>query len=158
MKLQKSIEIASAAEKIWPLLVKPEGIKQWCGPVKRIFYTSEQHSSVGTPFYFEERAMGRLMKLHFVVTEWMVNRSVAYKMTSGNLVKGYEQRYTLEPIPTGIRLTCFENVTLPFGILGKFFELFRRPVSEAHLERMLANLKSLVEAGESVASKVENLI
>jgi uncharacterized protein YndB with AHSA1/START domain len=146
MKLQKSIEIATAAEKIWPFLVEPEGIKQWCGPVQRIFYTSEQHGGLGTPFYFEERAVGRLMKLHFVVTEWVVNRSVAYKMTSGNLVRGYEQRYTLEPTPTGIRVTCFENVILPFGILGKFIELFRRLVSEAHLEGMLANLKSLAEA------------
>ena len=146
MKLQKSIAIAAAPEKIWPLLVEPEGIKQWCGPVQRIFYTSEQHGGMGTPFYFEERAVGRLMKLHFVVTEWVVNRSVAYKMTSGNLVKGYEQRYTLESAPTGIRVTCFENVILPFGLLGKFIELFRRPVSEAHLEGMLVNLKSLAEA------------
>jgi len=146
MKLQRSIEITEAAEKIWPLLVEPEGIKKWCGPVQRIFYTGEQHGGIGTPFYFEERAVGRLMRLHFVVTEWVANRSVAYKMTSGNLVKGYEQRYTLETTPTGIRVTCFENVTLPFGILGKFIELFRRPVSEAHLEGMLANLKSLAEA------------
>jgi hypothetical protein len=146
MKLQRSIEIAAAAEKIWPLLVEPEGIKKWCGPVQRIFYTSQQHGGVGTPFYFEERAMGTLMKLHFVATEWNVNQSVAYKMTSGNLVKGYEQRYTLEQAPNGIRVTIFENVTLPGGILGRCFELFRRPVSEAHLEGMLVNLKSLAEA------------
>jgi hypothetical protein len=107
---------------------------------------SEQHGGLGTPFYFEERAVGRLMKLHVVVTEWMVNRSVAFKMTSGNLVRGYEQRYTIEPTLKGIRFTCFENVTLPFGILGKLFEMFRRPVSEAHLERMLVKLKSLGEA------------
>jgi hypothetical protein len=146
MRLQKSIEITAAAEKIWPLLVEPESIKQWCGPVQRIFYTSQQHGGVGTPFYFEERAMGTLMKLHFVATEWTVNRSVAFKMTSGNLVKGYEQRYTLEPAPTGIRVTILENVILPGGILGKFFEVFRKPVSEVHLEGMLANLKSLAEA------------
>lgn len=90
--------------------------------------------------------MGTLMKLYFIVTEWEVNRRVAYKMTSGNLVKGYEQRYTLEPIPTGIRVTVLENVILPGGIMGKFFELFRRPVSEAHLKGMLVNLKSLAEA------------
>ena len=67
-------------------------------------------------------------------------------MTSGNLVKGYEQRYTLEPTQTGIIITCFENVTLPFGILGKFVELFRRPVPKGHLERMLVELKALGEA------------
>ena len=85
------------------------------------------------------------MKLNFIVTEWLVNKSVSFKMTSGNFVKGYEQRYTLETIPAGVEVTCFEDVTLPFGILGKFAELFRRAVSEGHLERMLAELKILAE-------------
>ena len=146
MKIQKSIEIAAAAEKIWPFLVEPANIMKWCSTVKRILHTSEQRSGLRTPFYFEERSFGRLMKLHFVVTEWIVNRSIAFKMTSGNVVRGYEQRYTLDPSPTGIRITCFENITLPFGILGKFVELFRRPISEAHVKRMLVKLKSLGEA------------
>jgi hypothetical protein len=107
--------------------------------------TSEQRSGLGTTFYFEERAVGRLMKLNFIITEWFENRSVAYKMTSGNLVKGYEQRYTLETTKTGIRVTCFEKVKLPFGILGKCFGLFRRPFSEGHLVRMLAELKVMGE-------------
>jgi hypothetical protein len=146
MKIQKSIEIAAVAEKIWPFLVEPEYIIKWCSPVKRILQMNEQRGGLGTPFYFEERAVGTLMKLHVEVTEWLVNRSVAFKMTSGNLVRGYEQRYTLESTTSGTRLTCFENVTLPFGILGKFVEIFRRPVSKTHLERMLVELKSLGEA------------
>ena len=146
MKIQKSIEIAAVAEKVWPFLVEPAHIMKWCRNVKIVLHTSEQTSGLRTPFYFEERAVGRMMKLHFVVTEWEVNRSVAYKMTSGNFVKGYEQKYTLEPNPTGIRLTCFEHVTLPFGIMGKCAEVFRRPVSAAHVNRMLVNLKNLGEA------------
>ena len=145
MKIQRSIEISAAVEKIWLLLVEPASIKKWCGPVQKIFYTSQQHGGIGTSFYFEERAAGVLMKLHLVVTEWMVNRNVAYKMTSGNLVHGYEQRYTVEPVWKGIKVTCFENVTLPWGILGKIFGIFRRPVSNAHLEGMLSNLKRLAE-------------
>jgi hypothetical protein len=154
MKIQKSIEIKASAETIWPFLIEPVKIMKWCTDAKRVLRTSEQLGGLMTPFYFEERAFGRLMKLHFVVTEWIVNRSVAYKMTSGNLVKAYEQRYTLEPTLTGIRFTCFEHVVLPFGILGKIAELFRKPVSEAHIERMLAKLKIL---GEAVNSKVESV-
>ena len=146
MKIQKSIEIAAVAEKIWPFLVEPANIMRWCSTVKRIFHTSEQRGGLRTPFYFEEKAVGRLMKLHFIVTEWVVNHSVAFKMTSGNLVKGYEQRYIMEPTPTGTKVTCFEDVMLPFGVMGKLAEIFRRPVSEAHLERMLVKLKSLGEA------------
>lgn len=145
MKIKKSIEVVAVAEKIWPFLSEPANIMRWCSPVKKILPMSEQRTGLGTPFYFEERAVGILMKLHFVVTEWIVNRSIAFTMTSGNLVRGYEQRYTLEITPTGLRITCLENVTLPFGILGKFAEVFRRPISEAHIERMLMKLKSLGE-------------
>jgi hypothetical protein len=146
MKILKSIDIVAAAEKIWPLMAEPANIVKWCSPVKRILQTGAQSGGLGTHFYFEERAVGRLMKLHFVVTEWNFNHSVAFTMIAGNLVKGYEQKYTLLPTSTGTRLTCFENVTLPFGILGKFAELFRRPISEAHIERMLIKLKGLGEA------------
>ena len=146
MKINKTIEIFARADKIWPYLAEPLNIMKWCSTVKRIFQTSEQSGGVGTAFYFEEKAVGKMMKLHFVVTEWDFNRSVAFRMTSGNLVRGYEQRYTLEPTSNGIMLTCFENVTLPFGILGKFAEIFRKPVSEAHIDRMSIKLKSLGEA------------
>ncbi len=146
MKIQKSIKILAKAEKIWPFLVEPATILKWCSPVKTILQTGKQRNGLGTTFYFEERAVGRLMKLNFIVTEWVVNKSVSFKMTSGNLVMGYEQRYTLETTPFGVKVTCFKSVTLPFGILGKFAELFRRAVSKGHLERMLAELKTLGEA------------
>ena len=145
MRLQKSIEIKAVAEKIWPLLAEPNNIAKWCSPAKKIRRTNEQLSGLGTTFYFEERAVGRLMKLNFIITEWIENHSVAFKMTSGNLVKGYEQRYTLEKTPAGILVTCSEKVKLPFGILGKCFEPIRRPYSEGHLVRMLAELKIMSE-------------
>ena len=85
------------------------------------------------------------MKLHFVVTEWVLNQSVAFKMTSGNVVKSYEQRYTIETIPSGSRCTCFEEVTLPYGILGKLAVLFRKFTSNRLLDNMLLNLKYAVE-------------
>ncbi len=145
MKLRRSIVIRATGEKIWPFLVEPEKIIKWCTPINVIRYTSQQRSGLGTTFYFEEKALGRMMKLHFVVTEWVLNRSVAFKMTSGNVVKSYNQRYMIETIPSGSRCTCFEEVTLPYGILGKFAGLFRRFTSNSLLDRMLLNLKYAVE-------------
>jgi hypothetical protein len=145
MKIHKSIAIAAPAIKIWPFLVEPGNILKWC-PVETIRQTSEQHSGLNTPFYFEEKVIGRLLKMNFVVTEWVMNESVAFKMTSGNLVKGYEQRYTLQRIPSGSQFTCFEDVKLPYGMLGKIAGLFRRFASEARLETMLGKLKVLAEA------------
>jgi hypothetical protein len=145
MRIHKSIEIIAPANKIWPLLVEPQNILKWC-PVETIRYTGDQRSGLKTPFYFEERVIGRLLKMNFVVTEWVLNERVAFKMTSGNIVKGYEQKYTIERIPSGIRFTCFEDVKLPYGILGKVIGLFRRSVSETRLEIMLGKLKLLAEA------------
>jgi hypothetical protein len=108
--------------------------------------TGEQKSGLGSTFYFEERAMGQLLKMNFIVTEWDLHRSVAFKLISGNLVKNYEQRYTLENTPDGLKVTCFESVKFPLGILGKFAGVFRKPVTEGHLTRNLAGLKVLSEA------------
>ena len=92
-------------------------------------------SGVKTPFYFEEKAIGRLFMMNFVVTEWVVNECVAFKMTSGNIVKGYEQRYTITGIPSGSQFTCFEDVKMPYGVAGRAAGLLRRFVSEGRLER-----------------------
>ena len=146
MRVQRSIEIAALPEKIWPFLVEPDKILKWCITLEKFEYTSEQRSGVGTPFYFEEKAAGRLMKLDFAVTEWVENERIAFSKTSGNFVKGYEQRWTIEAAPSGSRFTFMEQVELPYGIIGKIMGLFGRRSSEATVGKMLTRLKNLSEA------------
>ena len=146
MKIHKSIEIKAPPEKIWPFLVEPDKILQWCITFIKFEYTGEKRSDVGATFYLEEKAGGPLMKLNFRIIEWIKNERVAFSMTSGNFVKGYEQSWTVESIPTGSRFTLGEQVKLPYGIIGKFMGLFAKRGSETTVEKMLPKLKSLVEA------------
>ena len=146
MEVQKSIEIAATPQKIWPFLVEPEKILKWCITFEKFEYTGDQRSGVGTPFYFEEKAAGRLMKLNFTVTEWVENERLAFSKTSVNFVKGYKQRWTVEATASGSTFTFMEEIELPYGIIGKIIGLFARRSSEATLRDMLAKLKSLVEA------------
>ena len=146
MKIHKSIEIKAPPEKICPFLVEPDKILQWCITFIKFEYTGEKRSDVGTTFYLEEKAGGPLMKLNFRIIEWIKNERVAFSMTSGNFVKGYEQSWTVESIPTGSRFTLGEQVKLPYGIIGKFMGLFAKRGSETTVEKMLPKLKSLVEA------------
>ena len=146
MKVQRSIEIGAPPQKIWPFLVEPEKILKWCITLKRFEYTGEQRSGVGTPFYFEEKAAGRLMKLNFTVTEGVENERLAFGRSSGNFVKGYEQEWTVEATPSGSRFTFMEQIRLPYGIIGKIIGLFARRRSRATVGDMLTKLKSLVEA------------
>ena len=145
MKVQKSIEIAAPPEKVWPFLVEPEKILKWCITFRKFEYTSKQHSGVGTALYVEEKAGGPLMKLNFTVKEWEENKKLAFNMTSGNFVKGYEQTWTVDATPAGSRFTFIEQVRLPYGVIGKVMELFARRGSEATVKEMLAKLKSLAE-------------
>jgi hypothetical protein len=146
MNIHRSIQISAPSRKIWPFLVEPAKIMYWCAPAKNFARTGVLDGGLGSSFYFEERAAGRLMKLNFIVTEWVVNEKLAFKMTSGNFVKGYEQKYTIEADGSGSRCTIYENVKLPYGILGSFLLLFRRSFSEGLLDKMLRRLKLLAEA------------
>jgi uncharacterized protein YndB with AHSA1/START domain len=145
MKIQGSINVAAPPEKVWPFLVEPERILKWYTLLQRFEYTSEQHSGVGTTFYMEEKAAVS-MKLSFVMTEWVENAKLAFRMTSGNFVKGYEQAWTLEPTPSGSRFTLTEEVTMPYGPLGRVLGAFGRSSSEGHVKEILAKLKAQAEA------------
>ena len=145
MKVQRSIEIAAPPEKVWPFLVDSEKIMKWCITFRKFEYTGKQRSGVDTAFYVEEKAGGPLMKLNFAVTEWDENKKLAFNMTSGTFVKGYEQTWVIDPTPPSSRFTFMEQVKLPYGVIGKIMELFARRGSEATVKEMLTKLKSLVE-------------
>lgn len=146
MKIHSSIEIASPPEKIWPFLVEPEKILKWCITLQKFEYTGEQRGGAGTPLYFEEKAGGPLMKLNFTITEWVKNQKLAFKMTSGNFVKGYEQWWTIEPVPSGSRFNFAEDVKMPWGILGMLIGFLGRSGAEKHAKEMLIKLKRLAES------------
>ena len=146
MRVQRSIEIAAPPEKIWPFLVEPDKILKWFYLLQKFEYTSEQRSGVGTPFYYEEKSAGRLMKFNFKVTEWVENERLAFVMTSGSLKKD-DQVWSMEVTPSGSRFTLTEDIEMPWGVIGKIMgALFVSRMVGKHLEEMLTKLKSLAEA------------
>ena len=146
MKVTGSIEIETTPDKIWPFLVEPEKILKWCITLQKFEYTGEQHGGVGTPFYFEEKIPGRLLKINFEVKEWVENERIIFSMTSGDFAKGYEQKWIVEATPSGSRFTFTEDFELPYGIIGKILGVFGRFGSQANVSKMLTRLKSLAEA------------
>jgi len=76
------------------------------------------------------------MKLNFAVSEWVENKRLAFRMTSGNMVKGYEQSWTVEATSSGSRFTFVEQVEFPYGPIGKVLGLFARSSSESHVKEM----------------------
>jgi uncharacterized protein YndB with AHSA1/START domain len=146
MRVQKAIEVTVPANRVWPYFVEPEMVFQWCITFKKFEYTSNQRSGVGTPIYIEEQASGQLMKMNFEVTEWKENEKVALRMISGGSLKSYEQSWSLEPTTLGSKVTFMEDIELPYGVIGKLLGLILEGMSTSTADKMLAKLKSLVEA------------
>ena len=95
MHVRQSVEIAAAPERVWPLLVEPENVLKWYPTLQRFEYEDANRRGPGAPVYAEEKASGMLMKLHFVVTDWVENRTVSLHMVSGTGVKGYDQSWRI---------------------------------------------------------------
>ncbi len=146
MKLQRSIDIKAAPEKIWPYLVEPEKIMKWFTHLQKFEYTGEKQGGVGTTFYYEEKSSGKLMKMNYRVTEWVKNKKIAFSVTSGSLKKD-DQVWSIEATPAGSRFTWFEDLELGMGIFGKIISAtFGEKMIGKSLEKMIAILKRLVEA------------
>ena len=146
MKIQRSIGIAAPPEKIWQLLTEPEKIMGWFTLLQKFEYTGDKHGGVGTTFYYEEKSSGQLLKMNYMVTEWVEHEKLAFSVTSGSLKKD-DQVWSIEAGPSGCRFTMFEDLEMPMGIIGKIIgALFGKSMIGKNIEKILANLKRLAEA------------
>jgi carbon monoxide dehydrogenase subunit G len=145
MKVEKSIEISAAPEKIWPFLIDPTKIVMWFDTFKKCECTSEKHSGVGTTYYVEEKVPGPLRKINFETIIWDENESLTIKMTSGKNVKSYEIRWDLKITQSGTIFHFVEDIGMPFGIIGKFLGVMGQQTADKMVEGMLSKLKNLSE-------------
>ena len=146
MLVRMSVDIQAPPEKVWPYLVEPEKAMQWFTALKKFEYTSEQHGGVGSTFYWLEEASGRMYNLYFETTEWIENRAFAYRMTSGDFFKSYDERWEIEPTPQGSRFTFNDHIEFPYGPIGKIIGWFAARGAKETGSEILANLKRLAEA------------
>jgi uncharacterized protein YndB with AHSA1/START domain len=147
MKVIKSVDIDAVPEKTWPFLAEPEKILKRYFPLQKFAYAGEQDQEVGASFDFEEKVAGRVMKLKCEVTEWVENKAFSFKMTSGDMMKSYEERWTVEATPSGSRFTFMEQGELPYGFVGKMLGPLAERSSASTIEKMLQKLKTLAEGG-----------
>ena len=145
MKVQKSIEIAAPPDKIWPFMTEPEKIMEWYFPLQKFEYKAGKKPEVGSPLYFEEKVTTGIVKLDCEVTECSKNESFAFKMTSGNMMNSYEERWLLESIPSGSRFTFAGQGEIP-GFFGRLIGPVVQLMSGATIDKMLVKLKNLAEA------------
>lgn len=146
MRVERCIEINATPEKIWPFLTEPEKIMKWFTLLEKFEYTGDNRGGVGTTFYYEEKSGGQLLKMNYIVTEWVENEKLAFSVTSGSLKKD-DQVWSIETIPAGSIFTMFEDLEMPMGIIGKVIgALFGGMMIGKNMEKIISNLKMLAEA------------
>ena len=148
MIVERSIVIAASPQQVWTFVAEPEPILDWYLPLLRFEYTSEQRG-IGAPLIVEQKAPVGTMELYCVVTDRIENKRFSFRMISGSMVKRYEERWTLEAVPSGTRFTFREEYELGLGLLGTLVGPIAQQSSQATVERMLARLKGLVETQRS---------
>lgn len=146
MRLQKSVDIRVKPEKVWPYLVEPSKICKWFTMLRKFEYTGSKQGGPGSTFCYEERSGPRLMKLNYVVTEWVEPKRLVFLLTSGPLKKD-DQVWSLEALEYGTRFTMVENFELAGGVAGRILNSLLAGTVGKRVEKIQLKLKSLVEAG-----------
>ena len=145
MRVEKSIDIESTPEKVWSFIVEPKRIMKWCFTLENFEYTSKSNEGVGAEFRYIEKGKTRNITVQCIVTEWVRNKKISFKMTEGIGLRKYEESWIIDEIPSGIRFRFIQNSELPYGIIGKLMVPISRKRAEATVQKMLIKLKSEVE-------------
>ncbi len=142
-RAEKSIEIRAPPEKVWEMLALDRWSEWNLGhflDTKNMKFTSE----VNTPEDKYRVGASAYPSAHpeadFKVTESIENEKITY-------LHGGESpmTYILKPTDEGTRLTYVVEYEMPWGILGKFIELFAERIGERDVEKGLEKLKSILE-------------
>jgi uncharacterized protein YndB with AHSA1/START domain len=144
MLVTMSVDIEAPPEAVWPYLVEPEKTMAWFTALKKYEWNSDERG-VGAEFYWFEEASGRQYNIRFVTTEWEPHRVFGYRMTEGDFFKSYDERWVIDPTPSGSRFTFNDHIEFPYGPFGKLIGWFAARSARETGGEVLANLKRLVE-------------
>ena len=137
---------------MWPFWVEPDKIGMWFDTFTKCEYAGDCHTGKGTMYYVEEKVPGPLRKINFEVTNWNPNENLIFRMTSGKNVSSYEIRSDLKRTEAGVEFHFFEEVGMPFGLVGRIMGALGQKTAERMVEGMLVKLKNLSEGRAAGAS------
>lgn len=147
VRIEKSVVIARPVEDVWAGLSNADNVKRWSVSGSEFKQTSPGPMGVGASLEEGRVVLGRFVRYQsFVVTEYEPNRTLAMTVTLfGMIRKSSTLRFALGATGEGTRVTYVAEMDLKSGL--RPFEGRLAKLLSQGLERQLANLKSLVEAG-----------
>jgi len=121
-RIEKSIEIKTSPEKVWPMMFW-DGWLKWYAPFKKIEDTSKEKNKVGSTVHVTGELAGIKAEFDGEITEVIENEKGAWRTTGGNFTGfGFN---TLSPTKDGTKVTIMIDYELPYSILGKLIDKVR---------------------------------
>ena len=140
-KVETSIVVNRPVSEVFQFLSVNENALQWQPGLLETRITNDVQS-VGRAWIDVVQFLGRRMEVPFQLTDWQVDRRIAFQSTGGPIPM--QGSYTVEPSGSGTQVTFVLT-----GEPGGFFKL-AEPVLMKMLQRQwqtnLANLKDVLEA------------
>lgn len=140
-----SVDIAAPPAAVFPWLIEPERLARWMGGFVSAEAITDGPTRVGSRSRDVIEADGRRMVLETEVTELVADRRLAVHLRYDGGEN--DDRYDLEPVDGGTRLTYVSDIRLQG--FARLFAFVVAPQLRNRAEKDLARLRDEVEAATS---------
>lgn len=142
--LERSVVIQATPETIDAFTADARRWPEWYPGVEQV-EPDGQFPQVGGQAKVVYKAVGTHFHITFTSVEYDFGHSLAYRLEG--MITGL-MRYTLAPEGGATRVTGVYDYQVPGGGLGKVFDkLVLERMNADNLEKALANMKAMIEAG-----------
>jgi uncharacterized protein YndB with AHSA1/START domain len=141
-RITTAVDIAASPREVFPWLIEPDRLARWIGGFVSSEAMTDGPPRAGSRSRDVLEDKGRRLVIETEITEFVADRrlGVHIRWDTGES----DDRYDLEPVGSGSRLTYVSDVRLkgPMRLLSRAIS----PQLRARAERDLASLRDLVEA------------
>jgi carbon monoxide dehydrogenase subunit G len=149
MKVERSIEIAAPAERIYDLVMDPQRLEEWVTIHHHLEDAPDGRLSKGSQLTQCLKLAGRKFKVHWEVVENEREQRVVWD-GKGPVRSHARVIYEFEPNEQGTRFSYTNEYDLPGGPLGRMAGGAVKRVTTKELDKTLGRLKKLVESQSAV--------
>ncbi|MDP9405222.1 MAG: SRPBCC family protein [Actinomycetota bacterium] len=144
-RIELSVHIEAAPDAVWRVLVDWEAQPRWMVDARSVTVLSPQREGAGVVLRCRTDIVGGLVVTDdMVTTDWVEGATVGVRHL-GWLIGGVGA-FELEPTAHGTRLTWWEELDPPFGVVGDTVAgVLAVPHVQRVFRRSLANLKRICE-------------
>jgi uncharacterized membrane protein len=144
VKVERSIEIAASAERLYEVIMNPHCLEQWVTIHSSLENAPSGTLTQGSRLTQRLELAGRCLTVHWTVVENDPARRVVWE-GQGPMHSHAGVVYEFEPLAGRTRFSYCNEFALPGGPLGRLAGPVVRRVTTGEVDRSLSRLKALVE-------------